>query len=253
LTLTGESLEAYRIETELLAQARAANIELTDQELVGIRAQAKEQAILAAAIGRTRDTLEFARETAKGFFEDWYGALRNGEGFFDSFVNAVINGLNRIVDKLLDNTINGFLDILMNVGMNALGMSGGVSKAAGMGGYGTPKGFAKGSVFANGIYDRPTMFSFADGTAIGEMGEAGAEAVMPLKRGPDGSLGVQMHGGGGTPTVNIDARTTYHVGGVMTPEAILAAIRQGGEETQREVKRRMMEWSEDWRRDGAAV
>jgi hypothetical protein len=28
------------------------------------------------------------------------------------------------------------------------------------------------------------------------MGEAGEEAVMPLKRGPDGSLGVQMYGGG---------------------------------------------------------
>ena len=30
------------------------------------------------------------------------------------------------------------------------------------------------------------------------MGEAGAEAVMPLTRGPDGSLGVQMYSQGGS-------------------------------------------------------
>jgi phage-related minor tail protein len=33
------------------------------------------------------------------------------------------------------------------------------------------------------------------------MGEAGPEAVMPLHRGPDGSLGVKMSGGGGTTAV----------------------------------------------------
>jgi phage-related minor tail protein len=38
------------------------------------------------------------------------------------------------------------------------------------------------------------------------MGEAGPEAIMPLKRGPDGSLGIQSHGksgGGNTVTVNV--------------------------------------------------
>ena len=35
------------------------------------------------------------------------------------------------------------------------------------------------------------------------MGEAGPEAIMPLQRGPDGSLGVQMYGGAGVsePTI----------------------------------------------------
>jgi tape measure domain-containing protein len=57
--------------------------------------------------------------------------------------------------------------------------------------------------FANGgIVDRPMMFPFAKG--IGLMGEAGPEAIMPLKRGADGKLGVA--GGGGTSvTVNVDA------------------------------------------------
>lgn len=57
--------------------------------------------------------------------------------------------------------------------------------------------FAKGAAFnsknmyafaSGGIVDNPTMFKFARGTGI--MGEAGPEAIMPLKRAPDGNLGV---------------------------------------------------------------
>jgi len=57
-------------------------------------------------------------------------------------------------------------------------------------------GFAKGSPFTNRTFSQPTRFSFGGGAAIGEMGEAGPEAVMPLKRGADGSLGVAYTGGG---------------------------------------------------------
>lgn len=56
--------------------------------------------------------------------------------------------------------------------------------------------FAKGGSFTNSIVDSPTLFKFAKGT--GMMGEAGPEAIMPLRRGPDGSLGVESHGGGGS-------------------------------------------------------
>ena len=58
--------------------------------------------------------------------------------------------------------------------------------------------FAKG-----GVVGAPTYFALGHG--LGLMGEQGAEAVMPLARGPDGRLGVQS-GGGGRPvsvTVNI--------------------------------------------------
>ena len=43
-----------------------------------------------------------------------------------------------------------------------------------------------------GIVTKPTFFKFADGGAVntGVMGEAGPEAIMPLKRGLDGKLGV---------------------------------------------------------------
>ena len=50
-------------------------------------------------------------------------------------------------------------------------------------------GFATGGVFTNGIVTQPTAFP------LGVMGEGGSpEAIMPLGRGADGSLGVQMLG-----------------------------------------------------------
>lgn len=57
------------------------------------------------------------------------------------------------------------------------------------------------SAFSNGIVRNPTMFAFAKGGA-GIMGEAGPEAIMPLTRAPDGSLGVRAVGGGGGQSVS---------------------------------------------------
>lgn len=45
------------------------------------------------------------------------------------------------------------------------------------------------SVFSNSIVDTPTFFAFAKGAGV--MGEAGPEAIMPLTRAADGSLGVR--------------------------------------------------------------
>ena len=77
-------------------------------------------------------------------------------------------------------------------------------------------GSAKGNVFAangiqkfarGGIVDKPTVFPFKNG--IGLMGEAGAEAILPLKRGKGGRLGVEGGGGGNTVVnVSVDASGT---------------------------------------------
>lgn len=57
------------------------------------------------------------------------------------------------------------------------------------------------SAFSNGIVRNPTMFAFAKGGA-GIMGEAGPEAIMPLTRAPDGSLGVRSVGASGGQSVS---------------------------------------------------
>ena len=69
--------------------------------------------------------------------------------------------------------------------------------------------FAKNKIvpYANGgIVDKPTLFPMANG--MGLMGEAGPEAVMPLKRGRGGRLGVEASGGVGSIVVNVDASGT---------------------------------------------
>jgi|TARA_Y100000052_G_scaffold16306_1_gene15951 tape measure domain-containing protein len=74
---------------------------------------------------------------------------------------------------------------------------------------------AKGNVFAKnkivpyaygGIVNKPTIFPMANG--MGLMGEAGPEAIMPLKRGRGGKLGVEASGGVGSIVVNVDASGT---------------------------------------------
>jgi lambda family phage tail tape measure protein len=50
------------------------------------------------------------------------------------------------------------------------------------------------SAYSNSIVRSPTYFAFAKGAGL--MGEAGPEAIMPLTRSADGSLGVRAVGGG---------------------------------------------------------
>ena len=74
-------------------------------------------------------------------------------------------------------------------------------------------GSANGNVFyqnkvvpfaRGGIVSQPTIFPMANGAGL--MGEAGPEAIMPLRRGPSGRLGVEAAGGaGGNVVVNVDA------------------------------------------------
>jgi lambda family phage tail tape measure protein len=62
--------------------------------------------------------------------------------------------------------------------------------------------FAKGGMFTNSIVDSPTLFKFAKGTGL--MGEAGPEAIMPLKRDSNGNLGVRAGGSGGNVDVVVN-------------------------------------------------
>jgi len=84
--------------------------------------------------------------------------------------------------------------------------------------------FAKGGI-VNGIVDKPTIFPFANG-GVGLMGEAGyPEAIIPLKRGRDGKLGVA--GGGGTSViVNVDASGSDVQGDAGQAEQLGQAISQ---------------------------
>jgi lambda family phage tail tape measure protein len=94
------------------------------------------------------------------------------------------------------------------------------------------------SAYSGQIVDTPTTFAFARGAGL--MGEAGPEAIMPLKRGADGKLGVAGAGGGGT---TFSPVTTIHVAGGLSAAESQTALRQALDENNRQ-------WSELLKRQG---
>lgn len=83
--------------------------------------------------------------------------------------------------------------------------------------------FAQGRVmpFAQGgVVSSPTSFPMRGGTGL--MGEAGAEAIMPLSRGADGRLGVRASGGSAPVTVIMNI-STPDVQGFQRSQSQIAA------------------------------
>ncbi|ELJ4794602.1 phage tail tape measure protein [Salmonella enterica] len=82
------------------------------------------------------------------------------------------------------------------------------------------------SRYSGSVVDRPTFFQFARGAAV--MGEAGPEAILPLRRGTDGKLGVVAADSGGmamfAPQYQIAISNT---GPELTPQALKAVYDLG--------------------------
>jgi phage-related minor tail protein len=92
----------------------------------------------------------------------------------------------------------GLEDVLRGLGNRLvdIALSAGLKPLQGL--IGDAVGSALGSVtpFADGgVVRAPSYFPMAGGTGL--MGEAGPEAILPLKRGADGALGVASAGDGG--------------------------------------------------------
>lgn len=104
-------------------------------------------------------------------------------------------------------------------------------------------GFANGGAFSGGsqitpfanggIVSQPTLFGMRGGTGL--MGEAGPEAIMPLKRGRDGKLGVAVDGdGGGVTVVN-----NYHVAAGVTRNELMSALQMMQAQQQGQIDTRL--------------
>jgi tape measure domain-containing protein len=140
-------------------------------------------------------------ESIKGAFQGLEDQLTNfvttGKANFTDLANSILQDIARIAIRQA--IIRPLLGGLGNL-------------------FGLPlTGSANGNVFAQngivpfakgGIVNSPTVFSFANG--IGLMGEAGPEAILPLRRGRSGRLGVETTGAGGgiNVMVNVDASGT---------------------------------------------
>lgn len=208
-----------QINTGLFAKEKA---EL-DKIKEGLIEESLEQDRYNESVKNFNAVMDYSSSVTKGFFSDLKKGLKDGESAWESFTNAVINMLDKIQDKILDLAIDqmfnslkqsnaasgssNWLSGIINAGVSWVSGSSNVSVGQGalnaMGGQMgvKPTMTANGGVFSNGIYSSPTVFQFAKGGKFGVMGEAGPEAVMPLRRTSDGSLGVKAEGVGGSNVV----------------------------------------------------
>ncbi len=107
-----------------------------------------------------------------------------GQTITRSFASAIVQG--RKLSDVLKGLALSLAGQALSSALKPLGGLLGQVFASGRGNVVTP--FAGG-----GIVNSPTLFPLRGGAGL--MGEAGAEAIMPLARGGDGKLGVRMSGG----------------------------------------------------------
>lgn len=130
----------------------------------------------AAAIGR-----QFSAVLINAFD----GIAIKGRGVGDVLKSLALGLSNLVLKAALKPVEQGLGNLLSGLVSGGLGLGGAAAGAA------LPVPFAKG-----GVIQSPVGFPLAGGRT-GLAGERGAEAILPLSRGPDGRLGVAAQGGTG--------------------------------------------------------
>ena len=145
------------------------------------------------------------RKQAKNGEVEFNEELTKSQQLLNSIKETVAQGLTNAIMGLVDGTkslsesLSGILRQLGSMFLNA--------------GFKSLFNFADGGVFQQGkvtpfayggVVNKPTLFPMANGAGL--MGEAGPEAIMPLRRDRSGRLGVEaVSGGVGNVVVNVDA------------------------------------------------
>ncbi len=183
-------------------------------------------------------TLDFWKGVGRGFINDLKQGLEEGKGLWRSLGDAAVGALQRIADKALEIASDRLITSLLG---NLLGGSFLSPRASGAIGAGFAGLYANGAAFSGGnvipfatggVVSSPTTFPMSGGRT-GLMGEAGPEAIMPLKRGPDGRLGVSAangngSGGGSKVEVDVAVRTFMDDNGNWQAKVEEISTRQAG-------------------------
>ncbi|WKB52314.1 hypothetical protein [Eleftheria terrae] len=231
----GASAEA----TELAEKEKRLNALLEAAPTGKLEAQRKDMQMLAEAFERGEISAERFSEAAQARLEILPDKLKQATDAMDTFADEAARNIQDALGDTLSKTLEGdfksigdmWKGLLVRMAAEAIAADIGQS-LFGKGGKGggwvsqifdfvgglmaNAKGNAFGSsgvqAFAKGdIFGSPTLFQFAKGGgfSLGVMGEAGPEAVMPLKRGRDGRLGVSLQGGGSQGAVVINNHYTF--------------------------------------------
>lgn len=180
-------LEEQRQDMELLSKALQAGVISEKQYLEAVTAR------LNLVGQKTKEAKSFAEEFGLTFSSAMEDAIVKG-GSFSDVLQGIAQDLARIV--LRKSVTEPLGDALSKLDFGKL-FSSIFPSAQGNVFSGAPAL----SAYSNTVVSQPTVFPFAKG--IGLMGEAGAEAIMPLTRLANGDLGVGVKGGGGVDRITI--------------------------------------------------
>ncbi|ENV4285958.1 phage tail tape measure protein, partial [Escherichia coli] len=133
-----------------------------------------------------------AAGTAEQLFNTAFSSMGNGLATFcttgklnfKSFTSSVLSDMAKILAQAtMMKSIKGIGSVLgFDLSSLSLNANGGIYQSADL------------SRYSGTVVNRPTFFAFAKGAGV--MGEAGPEAILPLRRGADGKLGVVADIGG---------------------------------------------------------
>jgi tape measure domain-containing protein len=185
-----------------------------------IRANAEAKKELTLAENLKQIYTDLGMTIKDGVIGAIQGAIDGTKSLGEAAVGVLKNIANRMLDIAVNMALFGSISGMGSKGGGLLGLIPGLDKRAKGGVYAQNgiQAFARG-----GIVNGPTLFPFAKG--IGLMGEAGPEAIMPLRRGRDGNLGVMSSGGGTTNVVvNVDASGSSVEGDQSQAKALGNAI-----------------------------
>lgn len=175
-----------------------------------------------AELARLRQSMTFTTREVGSLSSGLEGGLRravDGLIFDGDKLSDALKGIGRsIADTIFSIAMKPVESAL--AGSVANGLSGLVSGALPFANGGA---FVQGRVmpFAKGgVVSGPTHFPMRGATGL--MGEAGPEAIMPLRRGADGRLGVAAAGGGRPVNVTVNV-STPDVAGFQRSQSQIAA------------------------------
>lgn len=171
----------------------------------GLRRIAKDGADIGKSV---EETLVGA---ASSFEDALVSAFKTGKLEWDDLANAIAEDAVRLAIR---QGISGAAGFLGNLFTGGTGGAGAGFVGGGSDSWGSLVPNANGNVFSGPgisaysgrIVDRPTLFPFAKG--VGLFGEDGPEAIIPLKRGADGKLGVGASGSGVESPVEVHVHPT---------------------------------------------